>query len=283
MSLDIYYNNYFVANEQLATHMGAGTTSHFSIEHAPMIHATMTGTVYLGNEAIQTFVARDQGYGIELRDIGDPKCKVISGAVDDETGIITCNWNEVPGSHRLVVAYEYEAPPTPVHTMARKDGTKFEIPTFKTFLSRIELEKIAESAGTYVQWDFNTALGDTIKEKYESLYVKCHELNNVLIAKGAAGYFWIVTSPEIASIFETATAGFSPLYIPSPINNSYFADDAIPYPQGIQEEIRCVGTMNSKWRLYIDPDMKVDLIMGANDKLGEFRHYGHMEIKNFII
>lgn len=34
-------------------------------------------------------------------------------------------------------------------------------------------------------WDANTALGDTIMEKYESLYIKLVELSNVLVAKGA--------------------------------------------------------------------------------------------------
>lgn len=32
-------------------------------------------------------------------------------------------------------------------------------------------------------WDFQTALGDTIKEKYESLYVKVIEVSNVCLRK----------------------------------------------------------------------------------------------------
>ena len=59
-------------------------------------------------------------------------------------------------------------------------------------------------------WDFSTALGDTIKEKYESLYVKVVEVTNVVHRKTLrGGANWIVTSPEVASIFETATAGFA--------------------------------------------------------------------------
>ena len=32
-------------------------------------------------------------------------------------------------------------------------------------------------------WDFQTALGDTIREKYESLYVKVIEVSNVINRK----------------------------------------------------------------------------------------------------
>jgi Major capsid protein Gp23 len=106
-------------------------------------------------------------------------------------------------------------------------------------IDREVLTDLRNNAGTVSAWDFNTALGDTIKEKYESLYVKIVELSNVIHRKTLrGGANWLVTSPEVASIFETATAGFAPTM-----------SDTFTSSLGIQY----VGTINSKWRLYKDP------------------------------
>jgi hypothetical protein len=72
------------------------------------------------------------------------------------------------------------------------------------------LQRKESKEGKVAQWDFNTALGDTIKEKYESLYVKVVEISNVINRQCCSGANWIVTSPEVASIFETTAAGFAP-------------------------------------------------------------------------
>ena len=106
-------------------------------------------------------------------------------------------------------------------------------------IDREVLTDIRNNAGTVTSWDFATALGDTIKEKYESLYVKIVEVSNVVHRKTLrGGCNWIVTSPEVASMFETATAGFAP-------NTSETFTSSI----GIQY----VGTVNARWRLYKDP------------------------------
>ncbi|MFW5871688.1 MAG: hypothetical protein ACOCUT_01140 [bacterium] len=95
------------------------------------------------------------------------------------------------------------------------------------------------NAGTTATWDFSTALGDTIKEKYESLYVKVVEVSNIIHRKTLrGGANWMITSPEVASIFETSTAGFAP----APSNN-------FESSLGIQY----IGTVNNRWRLYKDP------------------------------
>ena len=106
-------------------------------------------------------------------------------------------------------------------------------------IDREVLTDLRNNAGTVSAWDFNTALGETIKEKYESLYVKVVEISNVIHRKTLrAGANWIVTSPEVASIFETATAGFAPA--PSETFTSSLG-------------IQYVGTVNNRWRLYKDP------------------------------
>ncbi len=106
-------------------------------------------------------------------------------------------------------------------------------------IDREIINDLRANAGTVATWDFATALGDTIKEKYESLYVKIVEISNIIHRKTLrGGANWLVTSPEVASIFETATAGFAPA--PS---TSFESSLGIQY----------VGTVNNRWRLYKDP------------------------------
>lgn len=106
-------------------------------------------------------------------------------------------------------------------------------------IDREIISDLRVNAGTVASWDFATALGDTIKEKYESLYVKVVEVSNIIHRKTLrGGANWMVTSPEVASIFETATAGFAP----APSSN-------FESSLGIQY----VGTVNNRWKLYKDP------------------------------
>lgn len=106
-------------------------------------------------------------------------------------------------------------------------------------IDREIIQDLRVNAGTVASWDFATALGDTIKEKYESLYVKVVEVSNIVHRKTLrGGANWMITSPEVASIFETSTAGFAP----APSNN-------FESSLGIQY----VGTVNARWKLYKDP------------------------------
>lgn len=41
-------------------------------------------------------------------------------------------------------------------------------------------------------WDFQTALGDTIREKYESLYVKIVHVSNVVFRKTLTQQNWLI-------------------------------------------------------------------------------------------
>lgn len=105
-------------------------------------------------------------------------------------------------------------------------------------IDRETLTYMLNGAGTVGAWDFNSALDDTIKEKYEFLYVKLVETSHVIHNKIGNGANWIVTSPEIASIFETATVGF---YLVS--SDDWSSSLGIQY----------VGTINNRWKLYKDP------------------------------
>ncbi len=272
-NLSVYYSHQFVENETQAD-AGGDTTSVHTVEHTPVLAGTMTGTVYDGDTAVQTFVVAQSG-SFTFTDIGTPSPKVSAGSVDLTTGEIELTWSADPGANKVVVSYEYNmecnqdlpevnlvVESEEIAAKTRKLKAVWSYEAQQDLRSQHNLDAEAEltavlaqeinleidrevlgdlrnNAGTVASWDFNTALGDTIKEKYESLYVKVVEVSNVVHRKTLrGGCNWLVTSPEVASIFETATAGFAPA--PSETFTSSLG-------------IQYVGTVNNRWRLYKDP------------------------------
>lgn len=248
------------------------------LEHLPILPGTLTGTVYRNNAAIQTFVVSSASV-FAFTDIGTQtiKAQASGSSVDLNTGEVTVQWagGGDPGSSYLVVSYEYNMEANQdlpevnlvveseeIVAKSRKLKAVWTYEAQQDLRSQHNLDAEAEltavlaqeinleidrevltdlrnNAGTVSVWDFNTAYGDTIKEKYESLYVKVVEISNVVHRKTLrGGCNWLVTSPEVASVFETATAGFAPA--PSETFTSSLG-------------IQYVGTVNNRWRLYKDP------------------------------
>jgi len=275
-NLEIYYTHQFVQNETTTTDAGGDTTSTFgALEHTPILAGTLTGTVYDGSTAVQTFVVSEAGT-FTLSNVGSaPSPAVTSGSIDLTTGEMTLTWDGDPGENHAVVSYEYnmecnqdlpevnlvvESEEIAAKTRKLKAVWSYEAQQdlrsqhnldaeaeltavlaqeINLEIDREVLTDLRNNAGTVAVWDFNTALGDTIKEKYEALYVKVVEVSNVVHRKTLrGGCNWLVTSPEVASIFETATAGFAPA--PSETFTSSLG-------------IQYVGTINNRWRLYKDP------------------------------
>jgi hypothetical protein len=234
----------------------------------------MTGTIYVGSTAVQTFTVSAAG-AFSFNTIGAPGTTVTSGSLMTTSGELVLNWSGAPGSNHVVVSYEYnmecnqdlpeinlvvESEEIAAKTRKLKAVWSYEAQQdlrsqhnldaeaeltavlaqeINLEIDREVLTDLRNNAGTVSAWDFNTALGETIKEKYESLYVKVVEISNVIHRKTLrGGANWIVTSPEVASIFETATAGFAPA--PSETFTSSLG-------------IQYVGTVNNRWRLYKDP------------------------------
>lgn len=275
--LDIFYSHQFIQNET-QSHAGGGVAPfvfRYTLEKTPVLAGTVVGTIYDGSTAIQTFTVPSSGTSLSFTDIGSPSTKVTSGSIDLNTGVVSLTWNADPAANSMVTSYEYnmecnqdlpeinltvESEDIVAKTRKLKAVWSFEAQQdlrsqhnldteaeltailaqeINMEIDREVLTDLRNNAGTVAAWDFNTALGDTIKEKYESLYVKVVEVSSVVHRKTLrGGCNWIVTSPEVASIFETATAGFAP--IPS---------DTFTSSLGIQY----VGTVNSRWRLYKDP------------------------------
>jgi len=276
-NLDIFYSSQFVQNEVSNTDAGTGTTVVYTgTEHTPILAGTITGTVYDAAVAIQTFVVSAAGV-FTFTDIGSPSPKAQSAgsSVNTTTGELTVVWTGVAGPNHLVFSYEYnmecnqdlpeinlviESEEIAAKTRKLKAVWSYEAQQdlrsqhnldaeaeltavlaqeINLEIDREVLTDLRNNAGTVSAWDFNTALGDTIKEKYESLYVKVVEISNVIHRKTLrGGANWLVTSPEVASIFETATAGFAPA--PSETFTSSLG-------------VQYVGTVNNRWRLYKDP------------------------------
>jgi hypothetical protein len=284
-NLNIWYSSQLVSNETSSTDAGTSTTAMYSpLEHTPVIAGTVTGTVYDGSSAVQTFVINQAGT-VSFTTVDDDAdwLAIPSGSsLDVRTGELTLVWSDVgstgdpgPGANHVVLSYEYNmecnqdlpeinlvVESEEIAAKTRKLKAVWSYEAQQDLRSQHNLDAEAEltavlaqeinleidrevlgdlrnNAGTIASWDFNTALGDTIKEKYESLYVKVVEVSAVIHRKTLrGGANWIVTSPEVASIFETATAGFAP----APSEN-FTASLGIQY----------VGTVNNRWRLYKDP------------------------------
>jgi hypothetical protein len=274
-NLDIFYSSQFIQNETSNTNAGAGTAVTFNpVEHTPVLAGTITGSVYVGSIAVQTFVV-SAGGTFTFTDIGTPANKAVAGSINLTTGEISLTYNNAPGNNHIVLSYEYnmecnqdlpeinlvvESEEIAAKTRKLKAVWSYEAQQdlrsqhnldaeaeltavlaqeINLEIDREVLTDLRNNAGTVSAWDFNTALGDTIKEKYESLYVKVVEISNVIHRKTLrGGANWLVTSPEVASIFETATAGFAPA--PSETFTSSLG-------------VQYVGTVNNRWRLYKDP------------------------------
>lgn len=275
--LDIFYTHQFVQNET-QSHAGGGVAPFiftYQLEKTPVLSGTVVGSIYDGSTLVQTFTIPSTGTSVSLTDVGSPSTKVSSGSINLSTGVLSLTWNADPGANSVIVSYEYnmecnqdlpeinmvvESEDIVAKTRKLKAVWSFEAQQdlrsqhnldteaeltailaqeINMEIDREVLTDLRNNAGTVSAWDFNTALGDTIKEKYESLYVKVVEISNVVHRKTLrGGCNWMVTSPEVASIFETATAGFAPT--PS---------DTFTSSLGIQY----VGSVNNRWRLYKDP------------------------------
>lgn len=276
-NLDIFYSSQFINREATSTDAGAGTTAAYApLEHTPILAGTLIGTAYDGAVAVATFVV-DENDDFTVTDLGAGLQLPVAGSctINRTTGELVIEWDGAPGANHCVVSYEYnmecnqdlpeinlaiESEDIVAKTRKLKAVWSYEAQQdlrsqhnldaeaeltsvlaqeINLEIDREVLMDLRNNAGTVASWDFNTALGDTIKEKYESLFVKVVEISNVVQRKTLrGGCNWIVTSPEVASIFETATAGFAPA--PS---ETFTSSIGVQY----------VGTVNSRWRLYKDP------------------------------
>lgn len=95
------------------------------------------------------------------------------------------------------------------------------------------------NVGTVAMTDFNSLLGNSIKERYEHLCIRISEIFLVLARKvSKARNGWILTSPEISSIFETCASGFRLGVTPEYLS------------EGEEDHPVYIGLISNKWSLY---------------------------------
>jgi hypothetical protein len=270
------YSSQFVENETTSTDPGViAIATYAPLEHTPVLPGTMTGTVFDGAVAIQTFTVSASTGTFTFNPAAPAGAHATAGSLNVTTGEVTITWSAPAGPNHLVTSYEYnmecnqdlpeinlvvESEDITAKTRKLKAVWSYEAQQdlrsqhnldaeaeltavlaqeINLEIDREVLTDLRNNAGTVAAWDYATALGETVKEKYESLYVKVVEVSAVIHRKTLrGGANWIVTSPEVASIFETATAGFAPA--PSETFTSSLG-------------IQYVGTVNNRWRLYKDP------------------------------
>lgn len=166
--------------------------------------------------------------------------------------------------------------------IVRNDGSVAPLPTFTKFFTSQELAEKAENAGTIASWDFGSLIGRTLAERHRQLLAKIQELTDILVSKGAVGYFWMATSREISAMFETAQSGFEP----SPPE---FWKERLPEIEGQQPIGTCTvqwaGIVEKKWRLYFDKHQRRQCILiGVNDNKDEpYSHYAILNVWNYVV
>jgi hypothetical protein len=145
-----------------------------------------------------------------------------------------------------------------------------------------DLNRLVELAEFSTKWDFADALGDTIMEKYEALYLKLRELTEQMVAQGVRGYFWMATSPEVAALFETSPHSFRPTKSEDYICDADFEVFGV-HPKGTSVLYDC-GTVNGNWHLYKSVELPKNVILvGVNNREQDPSDYGCIWIENYVV
>jgi hypothetical protein len=128
-------------------------------------------------------------------------------------------------------------------------------------------------------WDFNTSIGNSIRDKYDSLFIKIVEVTSVLLRNGASGCFWLVMSPEIFSIMDAATAD------KKITKKGPFGLDVEQEAMGLQEGVlNDMGVMSRRWRVLVTAEWPNNqLLIGCGSKENLPKHYARLSIANFVI
>lgn len=103
-----------------------------------------------------------------------------------------------------------------------------------------------------MNFDYNQCLGDTVMEKFETIYVMFHNLYGILDYGRLITKKWVIVGLEWSEIFGTSTCFY-------PASKRDSADP-----------VDCIGNINSKWLIYkslnLEPNMA---ILGSETEQGE--------------
>ena len=138
------------------------------------------------------------------------------------------------------------------------------------FFTHPVVEYFLTNSGTQAETDWDTFTGETIKDKFESLYLNLVELTNVIVAKGGKGYFWVVCSNAMENALEVgAGTKFAPAYF-----------EQVPLGYNI---VMHMGILDKRWRIYSDPLIEVNTILiGAGFSKKSNNYYCKLKVNNFV-
>lgn len=130
-----------------------------------------------------------------------------------------------------------------------------------------EFLDLFDNAGTISCWDFNFALGDTLREKYESLWIKLLELAGVISQKiGKQMTYWAAVHPSVGAM---CFKGFS--HSPRLI------------PMGGLEPIY-LGTLCQRMEIFECPlPEPTRILVGCGDEKMSNDHYARLMLANYIV
>lgn len=107
-SLDTFYPREPIRNEMQTSH-GTSRVVIYPLEYTPVRRGTLTGCIYRPYQG----VLREQQFVVDINDIAclqrvsEDSIHAIDGCLNLNTGELTLVWNVSPGSHYLIVNYQY--------------------------------------------------------------------------------------------------------------------------------------------------------------------------------
>jgi hypothetical protein len=127
-----------------------------------------------------------------------------------------------------------------------------------------EAKYLMKHAGIITTWDWiKSPIGETIKEKYESLYCDLVKLDRLLIQNQP---HWFIASKHLAFVMETCWSAFTSF-------PSYSTPDGFWY----------YGLLNNRWHAYgFDGFEGECLLLGSGDRRVPTAYYARLNVTNGI-
>ena len=123
---------------------------------------------------------------------------------------------------------------------------------------------------SYDRFDFLEALGDTVRERTESLYLKLYELSQKIVDNGGVGYCWILTNKVISDLITGMLSSWQEInQIPLGASNPH------TFTSQNKDQVTEVGVVLGKYRIFMKDSMENYVAIGIGD---DPKHIAFLEI-----
>jgi len=138
------------------------------------------------------------------------------------------------------------------------------------FFTHRLVEELSKAAATKERINWDQLFGETIEERRGDLYCSLKDHTQTIVKLGGKGFFWIVTSPELASILSSSKQEFN------------FSDAADQMPLGY-DYVLFEGILQKRWRVYSDPLVPINqVLIGTGFRKKISAYYAVLTIDNFV-